>query len=118
MGVSSLRSFALRSSDDAHDTFTSTFNFVQTQRVESSDRVKASKVLFEAAKKFGNPKLAAIATAVRLDAFAMRWDGLLDYLPEGRVDALYLPDFQSLQVSEKQHQEVVGNRLSRMQASG
>ena len=56
--------------------------------------------------------------AVRLDAFAMRWDGLLDYLPEGRVDALYLPDFQSLQVSEKQHQEVVGNRLSRMQASG
>ena len=39
--------------------------------------------------------------AVRLDAFAMRWDGLLDYLPEGRVDALYLPDFQSLQVSEK-----------------
>jgi hypothetical protein len=55
---------------------------------------------------------------VRLDAFAMRWDGLLDYLPEGRVDALYLPDFQSLQVSEKQHQEVVGNRLSRMQASG
>lgn len=56
--------------------------------------------------------------AVRLDAFAMRWDGLLDRLPEGRVDALYLPDFQSLQVSDDQHQEVVGGRLSRMHASG
>ncbi|MDA9226411.1 hypothetical protein N9P29_00760 [bacterium] len=56
--------------------------------------------------------------AVRLDAFTMRWHGLLDRLPGGRVDALYLPDFQSLQVSEDQHQEVVGDRLSRMQASG
>ena len=55
--------------------------------------------------------------AVRLDAFAMRWDGLLDRLPEGRVDALYLPDFQSLQVLDDQHQEAVGDRLSRIQAS-
>jgi hypothetical protein len=53
--------------------------------------------------------------AVRLDVFAMRWDGLLDCLPEGRVDALYLYDFQSRQVSDDQHQELVGDRLSRMQ---
>merc|ERR1719482_2120072 len=62
---------AILSSDDAHDTFTSTFNFVQTsaQSQESQNRDKAAKVLFDAAKKYGNPKLAAVATAVRLDAF-------------------------------------------------
>merc|ERR1719183_1163168 len=62
---------AILSSDDAHDTFTSTFNFVQKSQVsqESQNRDKAAKVLFDAAKKYGNPKLSAIATAVRLDAF-------------------------------------------------
>merc|ERR1719453_839854 len=44
---------AILSSDDAHDTFTSTFNFVQTAaHHESNNRVEASKVLFAAAKKF------------------------------------------------------------------
>merc|ERR1719473_2069946 len=58
---------AILSSDDAHDTFTSTFNFVQTE--ESNKRDQAAKVLFAAAKTYGSPKLAAIAQSVRLDAF-------------------------------------------------
>merc|ERR1719473_1973297 len=61
---------AILSSDDAHDTFTSTFNFVQKRAtVESSNRDQAAKVLFAAAKTYGSPKLAAIAQSVRLDAF-------------------------------------------------
>merc|ERR1719194_343101 len=61
---------AILSSDDAHDTFTKTFNFVQVQRAqESSKRDAAAKVLFTAAKTYGNPQLAALATQVRLDAF-------------------------------------------------
>lgn len=36
---------------------------------KSSSREDASKLLFAAAKKFANPQLAAIAQAVRLDAF-------------------------------------------------
>jgi len=61
---------AILSSDDAHDTFTSTFNpsFVQVS-AEEANRQKASKVLFHAAKTYGNPALAAVATKVRLDAF-------------------------------------------------
>ena len=58
---------AILSSDDAHDTFTSTFNFLQTE--EQGKRDQAAKVLFTAAKKYGNPKLAAIASSMRLDAF-------------------------------------------------
>merc|ERR1719407_72435 len=45
---------AILSSDDAHDTFTSTFNFVQTSvsRTAMRTRDSAAKVLFTAAKKF------------------------------------------------------------------
>jgi len=62
---------AILSSDDAHDTFTSTFNFVQIKQESAHEvkRVKAAKVLYTAAKKFANPALAAVATKVRLDAF-------------------------------------------------
>lgn len=40
---------AILSSDDAHDTFTKTFNFVQVK--QESKRDQAAKVLFAAAKK-------------------------------------------------------------------
>jgi len=61
---------AILSSDDAHDTFTKTFNFVQVHRAqESSKRDQAAKVLFTAAKTYANPQLATLATQVRLDAF-------------------------------------------------
>merc|ERR1740127_431650 len=61
---------AILSSDDAHDTFTKTFNFVQVHRTqESSKRDRAAKVLFTAAKTYANPQLATLATQVRLDAF-------------------------------------------------
>merc|ERR1740130_2113294 len=43
------------------------FNFLQTD--EESKRDEAAKVLFAAAKAYGNPKLSAIATSMRLDAF-------------------------------------------------
>jgi hypothetical protein len=56
--------------------------------------------------------------AKRMDRAAMRWDGFLDRLPEGMVDGLYLPDFQTIQAAEEQHDAVVDARLSRMRAEG
>ena len=64
------QALAILSSDDAHDTFTKTFNFVQLRaEKESKQRDQAAKVLFKAAKQYANPQLAALATKVRLDAF-------------------------------------------------
>jgi hypothetical protein len=62
---------AILSSDDAHDTFTSTFNFVQAKVVSAEQQIrdKASALLFKAAKASGNPQLSALAARVRLDAF-------------------------------------------------
>jgi chromosome segregation ATPase len=54
---------AILSSDDAHDTFTSTYNFFQ------KDLSSAAKALNAAAKKFNNPRLSALAERMRLDNF-------------------------------------------------
>merc|ERR1719473_1619214 len=66
------KALAILSSDDAHDTFTKTFNpeFTQTaSSKQSKRRDQAATVLSAAARKFMNPRLAQLATAVRLDAF-------------------------------------------------
>jgi hypothetical protein len=66
------KALAILSSDDAHDTFTKTFNpaLFQKQAVRHSEhRDQASSVLAAAAKKLNNPKLASLAYRVRLDAF-------------------------------------------------
>jgi DNA repair exonuclease SbcCD ATPase subunit len=57
------------SSDDAHDLFTRTFNFVQVSAKDTKKRAQASAVLEKAAKSLNKPQLATIAQSVRLDAF-------------------------------------------------
>lgn len=49
-----------------------------------------------------------------LDSVALRWDGLLDRLPEGLADALYMPDFANYEETQEQHDAIVADRLSRM----
>merc|ERR1719198_2668570 len=66
------KALAILSSDDAHDTFTKTFNpeFTQTAiSMRSKRRDQAATVLSAAARKFMNPRLAQLATTVQLDAF-------------------------------------------------
>jgi hypothetical protein len=62
---------AVLTSDEAHDTFSKTFNFVQVSSKSQSQEARdsAAKVLFQAAKSYHSPRLAAIASRVRLDAF-------------------------------------------------
>jgi len=58
---------AVLSSDDAHDTFTRTFNpsLLQEESFKGSDRrVAASNVLSALAKKVHNPRLATLAEQV------------------------------------------------------
>merc|ERR1719465_164230 len=55
---------AILSSDDAHDTFTSTFNFVQTS-AKKSQREKAAAMLASVAKSAHNPRMSALADRIR-----------------------------------------------------
>jgi len=68
------KALAVLSGDDAHDLFTRTFNpsFFQTSNKLGSlqeKRSRASDLLSAAASKFNSPRLATLATQVRLDAF-------------------------------------------------
>ena len=50
----------------------------------------------------------------KLDAFAMRWDAILDLFPEGSVDGLYLPDFGDLATAEARHDDALNRRFADM----
>merc|ERR1719379_2254858 len=67
------------------DTFTRTFNpaFVEAQTaIHSKRRAQASKLLAAVAQKHGDPRLAAIATKVRLDAFTRVKKAIDDMIAE------------------------------------
>merc|ERR1719359_627746 len=100
---------AILSSDDAHDTFTKTFNFVQ-KKVEVKDRKnrdEASALLFKAAKANGNPRLAALAARVRLDAFTKvkaAIDDMIAALLKEKADEIKHKDFctEGLNTNERE----------------
>merc|ERR1712032_1567863 len=93
------KALAVLSTDDAHDLFTRTFNPALLQRSEvahSARRSEASSVLSAVAHKFRNPKLAALAVQVRLDAFTRvkkAIDDLIAELLKEKEDELKHKDF-------------------------
>merc|ERR1712187_519836 len=65
------KALAVLSTDDAHDLFTRTFNpslLQESTRVTSDRRARASDLLSSVARKLQSPRLATLATKVRLDA--------------------------------------------------
>merc|ERR1719498_1297869 len=63
---------SILSADAAHDTFSKTFNpaFLQEgQKIDSKKRTEAAALLQQAAAASNDPKLAALAVTVNLDAF-------------------------------------------------
>merc|ERR1719161_1425630 len=91
------QALAILSSDDAHDTFTSTFNFVQVSQKEQSKRVaSAEQILYHVAKEAGNPRLATLATRMRLDQFKKvieAVDGMIADLKKEKADDVKMKDF-------------------------
>merc|ERR550514_2613222 len=89
---------AILSSDDAHDTFTKTFNFMQIKvsKTGKNRRANAAKVLLAAAKASHNPQLAALAARVRLDAFTKvkaAIDDMIAALIKEKADEIKHKDF-------------------------
>jgi len=93
------KALAVLSSDDAHDLFTKTFNPAFLQRessMKSERRSKAAAVLSSVAKKLDSPRLAAIATKVRLDAFTKvkkAIDDMVSQLLKEKADEIKHKDF-------------------------
>jgi len=93
------KALAVLSSDDAHDLFTKTFNpaFMQTESKDKSERrSKAATLLRAVANKLNSPRLSAIATKVRLDAFTKvkkAIDDMVGQLLKEKADEIKHKDF-------------------------
>jgi len=87
------KAMAILTSDDAHDLFTKTLGFVQKEStVISARRTAVAKVLLATHK----PKLAAIATAVKLDNFGKvkdTLDKMITDLTKEKEDEIALKDW-------------------------
>merc|ERR1719324_1051481 len=91
------KALAFLSSDEAHDLFTRTFNFVQVaSKIQSNKRVQVSKALTLASQKFQDPRLSALATQARLDAFTKvkkSIQDMVDKLIKEKEDEIKHKDF-------------------------
>merc|ERR1712232_1170140 len=94
------KALAVLSSDDAHDLFTKTFNpaLIQSNSatVGSERRTRASDVLSAAATALGSPRLATLATKVKLDAFERvkkAIDDMIAQLLQEKADEIKHKDF-------------------------
>jgi len=91
------KALAFLSSDEAHDLFTRTFNFVQVQSVSQTKRRAAiSAVLSQAAQKSQDPRLSTLATQARLDAFTKvkkSIQDMVDKLIKEKEDEIKHKDF-------------------------
>merc|ERR1719159_1057537 len=107
------KALAVLSSDDAHDLFTKTFNPALLQKVSSQHqkmRLAASKLLSAVASKTHNPRLSALATRVRLDAFKRvikAIDDMIAQLLKDKEDEIKHKDYcvDGLNENEKETQK-------------
>jgi len=91
------KALAVLSSDEAHDLFTKTFNpaFLQVEE-HSERRTEAASVLKAMALKNNNPRLAALAMKVKLDAFVRvkkAIDDMVTQLLAEKADEIKHKDF-------------------------
>merc|ERR1719240_743057 len=93
------KALAFLSSADAHDLFTRTFNPALLEKeaaTHSMRRTAASKLLTAAARKLQSPRLATLATQVRLDAFVRvkkAIDDMIAQLLKEKEDEIKHKDF-------------------------
>merc|ERR1719428_673945 len=93
------KALAILSSDDAHDTFTRTFNpeFLQMESSSlKSLRSEAAQLLKTVAQKVNSPRLSAIAVRCRLDAFTRvkkAIDDMIAQLLKEKEDEIKHKDF-------------------------
>jgi len=93
------KALAILTSDDAHDTFTRTFNPSLIQKEGSGNRLvrtQAAQLLTKVARRVQSPRLAALATQVKLDAFTRvkkAIDDMIAQLLKEKEDEIKHKDF-------------------------
>jgi len=111
------KAMAVLTSDDAMDTFSSTFSFLQKTSVsnlKSKRRADASKRLADVARKYNNPHLMTLAMRVRLDAFEkvkQAIDDMIAELLKQKEDEIKQKDFCVDGFNENERQTTEQTRI-------
>lgn len=116
---------AILTSDEAHESFTKTFNpaaFLQRSATTDSTarREQAAKALSAAAKKLGNPKLALLATKVKLAAFTKVTDAIqknIDDIAVAKEDEIKLKDYCIEEFDNNAHETAMNDKDKAFQVS-
>jgi len=99
---------AVLSSDDAKDMFKNTFSFLQRSAVSHPvERKTAAEVLLAASKAAHSPRLATLASQVKLDAFTKvkkAIDDMITQLQKENADEIKHKDFCTDELNENQLQ--------------
>merc|ERR1719201_11640 len=110
------KALAVLTADDAHDTFTRTFNPSLIQKEGSSHRLMrshATELLKKVAKRVQSPRLAALATHVQLDAFTKvkkAIDDMIAQLQKEKEDEIKHKDFCVDELNKNQLETEKKNR--------
>jgi len=91
------KALSFLASDEAHALFSKSLGFVQVASTSTNKRrLKASKVLSQAAQKYNDPRLSMLATKAKLDAFTevkKSIQDMIDALIKEKEDEIKHKDF-------------------------
>mmetsp|Transcript_91044 Transcript_91044/g.208647 ORF Transcript_91044/g.208647 Transcript_91044/m.208647 type:complete len:454 (+) Transcript_91044:2332-3693(+) len=101
-------------SDDAHDLFSRTFNFVQQSSVaESLGRQRAAAVLLTTGQRLASPQLVELASSVQRDAFVKvkkAIDDMIAKLLQDKEDEIKQKDFCIEELNTNERETELKNR--------
>jgi len=101
-------------SDEAHDLFSRTFNFIQKAQVTTNEaQLRASKILTEVAHKTHSAELAALAGQVQRDAFVKvkkAIDDMIAKLLQDKEDEIKQKDFCIEELNTNERETELKNR--------
>jgi septal ring factor EnvC (AmiA/AmiB activator) len=101
-------------SDEAHDLFSRTFNFVQqSATVESLSRNRAAEILLSAGRRFASPQLVQLASQVMKDPMAKVYsglDGMIEKLLQDKEDEIKQKDFCIEELNTNSRETELKNR--------
>jgi len=113
---------AILTSDEAHELFTKTFNpaaFVQTEKTDSR-KERAVKALKEAAKKLNSPKIALLASKVKLAGFEKvveAIEGNIADIQLAKEDEIKLKDYCIEEFDSQAHEMALNEKDKNFQVS-
>jgi len=108
------KALSFLSSDEAHDLFTRTFNFIQKESIlQSSKRTQVAKVLQAAANKSQDPRLSTLAIKARvngMDGVKKTISDMVDKLVQEKEDEIKHRDFCIKEIGQNERDTSSKNR--------